>query len=380
MKHSVQTKLIQTGTRQFNQSIINPIFQSAIYEYDGNSYGKLKYSRFNNTPNHITLSRKLALLENAEAAIVTASGMSAISTTLFSILKAGDHILISDGLYGGTYYFVLEDLSRFNVQFDFVNLNEPGTWREKIRPNTRAFYVEGIANPLSGVGDLEEVVRLSRAFGLISVIDNTIPTPYNFKAVEFGFDLSLHSCTKYLNGHSDIVAGAILGSASLVEKISHTLLHFGGTLDPHTCFLLERGLKTFPLRMKYQNESALRIANFLHNHPKVRVVHFPGLESHTGHKLAKNLFSGFSGFMSFELHADLYQTKQFISNLTIPIESVSLGGPETLIIQPAATTHSLVEPVTRMKMGISDTLIRLSVGLEDTNDLIDDISSALEQI
>jgi cystathionine beta-lyase/cystathionine gamma-synthase len=237
--------------------------------------------------------------------------------------------------------------------------------------------VEGIANPLSRIGDLEEVVSLSKDYGLISVIDNTIPTPYNFKAVEFGFDLSLHSCTKYLNGHSDIVAGGILGSAYLIEKISHTLLHFGGTLDPHTCYLLERGLKTFPLRMKYQNESALRIADFLQGHPKVRVVHFPGLECHPDHHLAKKLFSGYSGFMSFELNADLYQTKVFIRNLTIPIESVSLGGPETLIIQPAATTHSLVDPETRRKMGITDTLIRLSVGLEDTDDLIRDISTAL---
>ena len=378
-KH-LETKLIHAGEPDplINGAVSMPVFQSSTFEYTGaTSYHDLKYIRLNNTPNHIALHQKLAALENAEAALVTASGMAAISTTLLSILSSGDHLLAQECLYGGTHDFITKDLETFGISYDFIDGDDPGSWKHKLKPNTKAIYVETMTNPLLQVADLKAVVEFTKAHSLISLIDNTFSSPVNFRPPEWGFDLSLHSCTKYLNGHSDIVAGAVIGRADLIQKITHKLNHLGGSLDPHACFLLHRGLKTLAVRMKYQNESALKIAKFLEENPAIDTVNYPGLESHPMHQRAKELFDGFSGMLSFELKGDIQAADRFIQNTTLPISAPSLGGVESLITRPAITSHSGMSPEDRQALGISDSLIRVSVGIEATEDIIEDFNQAL---
>jgi len=378
-KH-LETKLIHAGEPDplINGAVSMPVFQSSTFEYTGaTGYHDLKYIRLNNTPNHIALHQKLAALENAEAALVTASGMAAISTTLLSILSSGDHLLAQECLYGGTHDFITKDLETFGISYDFIDGDNPDSWKHKLRPDTKVIYVETMTNPLLQVADLKAVVEFAKTHGLISLIDNTFSSPVNFRPPEWGFDLSLHSCTKYLNGHSDIVAGAVIGRADLIEKITHKLNHLGGSLDPHACFLLHRGLKTLAVRMRHQNESALKIAKFLEKHSAIKKVNYPGLESHPRHQRASELFDGFSGMLSFELNDGVQAAERFIQNTTLPISAPSLGGVESLITRPAITSHSGMSPEDRQALGISDALIRLSVGIEATEDLIEDFDQAL---
>lgn len=375
-----ETKLIHSGEPEprINGAVSMPIFQSANFEYAGEaSYHDLKYIRLNNTPNHIVLHQKLAALENADAALVTASGMAAISTSLLTILSSGDHLLAQDTLYGGTHSLITKDLVSYGISYDFIDGDRPETWQEKLKPNTKAIYVESMTNPLLQVADLHSVIQFAKSHDLISLIDNTFPSPYNFRAVDFGFDISLHSCTKYLNGHSDIVGGAVIGSRKLIEKITHKLNHLGGSMDPHTCFLLHRGIKTLAVRMKHQNESTGKIAQFLQLHSKITKVNYPGLESSSGHQRARELFDGFSGMLSFELSGGLEAAEQFMKNTTLPIIAPSLGGVETLLTIPAITSHAGMTREDRQQLGIKDGLIRMSVGIEAAEEIIDDFKQAL---
>ena len=379
-KH-LETKLIHAGEPEplINGAVSMPIFQSSTYQYTGEtSYDDLRYIRLNNTPNHVALHQKLAALENAEAALVTASGMAVISTTLLTILSSGDHFLAQECLYGGTHDFITRDLVALGISFDFIDCDDPDSWKAQLRPNTKAIYVETMTNPLLQVADLNAVVEFARAHSLLSLIDNTFASPVNFRPPEWGFDLSLHSCTKYLNGHSDIVAGAVIGRADLIEKITHKLNHLGGSLDPHACFLLHRGLKTLAVRVKYQNESALKIAQFLEKHPAVQNINYPGLENHPRHQRARDLFDGFSGMLSFELKGGVQAAERFMQNTTLPIIAPSLGGVEMLITRPATTSHSGMSPEDRQALGISDSLIRVSVGIEATEDIVEDFDQALK--
>jgi len=380
---NIETKLIHAGeaSPRIKGAAVLPIFQSATYEYSGEtSYHDVKYIRLNNTPNHLVLHEKLAALENAEAAIVAASGMAAITTTLLTVLKAGDHLLAQRTLYGGTHDFITKDFAGFGIAFDFIDVSDPDSWKGKLRPNTRAIYVETISNPVLEVGDLPRVVEFARENNLASLIDNTFASPVNFRAAEYGFDVSLHSCTKYLNGHSDIVAGACIGRAGLIEKVLHKLNHMGGTLDPHAAFLLHRGMKTLALRVRHQNESAIKIAQFLESHPAIAKVNYPGLENHPGHRIARELFEGFGGMVSFEVRGGLEAAERFIQRTALPIVAPSLGGVETLLTRPASTSHLGMAREAREEIGITDSLVRLSVGIEATGDLIEDFDQALNGV
>jgi cystathionine beta-lyase/cystathionine gamma-synthase len=379
----LDTKLIHAGEPDplIRGAVSLPIFQSSTYEHTGKAgYHDLRYIRLNNTPNHVALHEKLAALEGAEDALVTASGMAAISATLLDILSSGGHLLAQECLYGGTHDFITRDLVHFGISFDFIDGDAPESWKRKLRSNTKAIYVETMANPLLQVADLKAVVEFAETQGIVSLIDNTFASPVNFRPAELGFDLSLHSCTKYLNGHSDIVAGAVIGRAQLIDEIRRTLNHLGGALDPHACFLLHRGIKTLGVRMRYHNESALKIAQFLEDHPEVGAVNYPGLESHPRHQRARELFDGFSGMLSFELKKGIKAAEQFLEHITIPIVAPSLGGVETLITRPAATSHSGMSRGDRLALGITDGLIRLSVGIEATEDLIEDFDQALHAL
>jgi cystathionine beta-lyase/cystathionine gamma-synthase len=376
----IETKLIHAGEPDplICGAVSMPIFQSAMFEYKGEkSYHDLKYIRLNNTPNHTALHEKLAALENGEAGLVTASGMAAISTALLALLSSGDHLLAQDCLYGGTHDFITRDLPSMGVAYDFIEGDDPASWKAKLRPNTRAIYVETMTNPLLQVIDLRGIVSFAAENNLVSMVDNTFASPINFRPPEIGFDLSLHSCTKYLNGHSDIVAGAIIGRAPLLQKITHKLNHLGGTLDPHACFLLHRGMKTLAVRMKHHNESALRIARFLEGHQAVERVNYPGLENHPACQRARDLFDGFGGMLSFEVKGGVEAAERFMEKTTLPVIAPSLGGIETLLTRPAITSHSGMPPQERRRLGISDSLIRMSVGIEATEDLIEDFEQAL---
>ena len=376
----IDTKLIHAGEPNplIQGAVSIPIFQSSTFEYAGQeSYHDLRYIRLNNTPNHVALHEKLAALENGETAVVSASGMAAISTTLLALLSAGDHFLAQDCLYGGTHDLITKDLPAYGISSDFICGKDPEAWKKLLRPNTKAVYVESITNPLMQVADLKAIVEFAREHRLYSIIDNTFTSPINFRPLEHGYDLSIHSCSKYLNGHSDIVAGAVIGPEELISKITHKLNHLGGTLDPHACFLLHRGIKTLALRVRQQNASATEIARFLESRPEVEKVHYPGLVSHPQHNRAGELFDGFGGMLSFELQGDVEQAERFIHNTTIPICAPSLGGVESLITRPVTTSHACLSPEECKQVGISESLIRLSVGLEATADMLSDFDQAL---
>ena len=378
----IETKLIHAGEPEprILGAVSLPIFQTAMFEYAGEeSYHDIRYIRLNNSPNHLALHQKLAALENAEAALVAASGMAVISTALLTVLSAGDHLLAQDCLYGGTHDLLTKDFASFGLEFDFINGDDPDSWRSKLRPNTKAIYVEAMSNPTLQVTDLKAASAFAKEHRLVSMIDNTFASPINFRPAEWGFDVSLHSATKYLNGHSDIVGGACIGRADLIEKITHKLNHLGGSMDPHAAFLLYRGMKTLALRVRYQNESALKIARFLEAHPAIEQVNYPGLESNPQYARARELFDGFSGMLSFEAKGGVDAAERFMQRARLPIVAPSLGGVETLLTRPATTSHSGMSIEDRRRLGITDSLIRVSVGIEATEDIIEDFDQALKK-
>lgn len=380
---SFDTRLVHAGLARprILGAVVTPIFQSAMHEFGGEAaYHDISYLRLSNTPNQRFVAQKIAALEGSEAALVTASGMAAISAALLALLEPGQHLIAQDCLYGGTHDFVREDLARLGIEASFVDGDDPASWERALRPGTRIFYLESLSNPLLEIPDLEAAVAFARAHGLLTLIDNTFPTPFNFRPIEHGIDLVLHSATKYLNGHSDIVAGAIAGRAELVERVRKKLNHLGGSLDPHACFLLERGMKTLAVRMRHHNHSALELARFLDDHPAIRCVNHPGLAQHPQHVRARRLFSGTSGMLSFELEGGLAAAQRLVEHLCIPIAAPSLGGPESLVTFPARTSHAGMSPAEREAMGVSDGLVRVSVGLEDPADLVEDFRQALERV
>ena len=380
---SFETKLIHAGEPKprIDGAINVPIFQSSTYEYAGEgSYHDVRYLRLSNTPNHLALHKKLAALEGAEAALVTSSGMSAITTALLTFLKAGDHLLAHNTLYGGTADFVNNELPRYGIERDLIDATNPSDWESKLKPNTKVIYVETITNPIMDIPELGKIVEFAKTHELISMIDNTFASPVLYCPVVQGFDLSLHSCTKYINGHSDIVAGAVIGSADYLGQVTKKLNHLGGSLDSNACFLLHRGVKTLALRMNKQCENAMLIAPFLENHPQLKKVNYPGLESNSSFERAKEHLCGFGAMLSFEIDGDVDQADQFINHLQYAIKAPSLGGVETLVTRPVTTSHALMDKAERKVAGISDTLIRYSVGIEAADDLIADLQQALEHI
>lgn len=378
-KHErIDTKVVHAGEQRIGDAVVAPIFQSSTFVFrDEAAYDDIKYVRLNNTPNHDILHAKLAALENAEAGLVLGSGMAAISTALLTFLGAGDHILVQDCLYGGTHSLVFHDLPALGIEVDVFDPTSPDEWESKVRPTTRVIYAETLTNPLIQVGELEEIARFAERHGLVSMIDNTFASPVNFRPAEWGYRLSLHSATKYLNGHSDIAAGAVIGDSATVEKVRLKANHLGGMLDPHACFLLNRGIKTLAVRVRQQNETAHRLATFLSTHERVAKVNYPGLEDSDDHQRACRYLDGFGAMLSFELDGDVATAERFMRRLEIPLIAPSLGGVETLVTRPATTSHSGMSPAERAESGVSDSLIRLSVGLESAEDLTSDLSHAL---
>ncbi|HUX06350.1 MAG TPA: PLP-dependent aspartate aminotransferase family protein [Acidobacteriota bacterium] len=380
----IETKLIHSGEPlpHIEGAVVVPIFQSSTYESGGGEarWDDIKYMRLGNTPNHKALQDKLAAIENAEAALVSASGMAAITASLLTCLSCGDHLLVQDNLYGGTFGFVTKDLPQYGVSTDFFDAGDPDSWEAKLKPNTRVIYVETISNPLLKVGALNQVAEFARKHGLVSMIDNTFASPLYFRPIEHGFDISLHSATKYLNGHSDVVAGVVIGSAELVDRIHQKQNRLGGSLDANSCFLMQRGLKTLALRVRQQNENALALAEFLEGHHRIEKVFYPGLPSHPDYERAKKLLEGYGGMVSFVMAAEagIKTVKNVLNKLQLPIKAPSLGGVESLITIPAESSHRGLSAEELERAGIPETLVRVSVGIEAVEDLIEDFRSALE--
>ena len=361
-------------------SAVFPIYQGTVYEVEpGTGYHDLKYIRLNSTPSQRYLHDKLAALEDAEAAVATSSGMAAVTTILLSLMRAGDHLLAGDCLYGGTHDFLTGRAADLGWSFSFVDAGRPETWEAARTDRTKVFLVETITNPLMRVGLLDQVADFGRREGIVTVIDNTFASPVNFRPLQAGFDLVFHSATKYLGGHSDLVAGAVMGGADLTERVRKTINLFGGSLDPHAGFLLARGIKTLALRVQAQNANALALARFLQDRPAVVAVNYPGLTSHPDHAHAEKLLSGFGGMLSLRLHGGEQAAQALLDAVTLPYVAPSLGGVETLITRPVATSHAGMSLEDRERLGITADLIRISAGIEGAQDLIGDFAQALDK-
>jgi len=352
-----------------------PLQPSSAIEYLDD---EVRYPRYFNTLNHQVVVDKMSALEGAEAGLVTSSGMAAIAGILCGLLKHGDHVVLTEGLYGGTYALVTGELERLGVDYDFATAN-PKALEAVVKTKTRMLYVESPSNPLLSVVDLAAVAEFARPRGIITVIDNTFASPILQNPIGLGFDLVMHSGTKYLGGHSDLCCGTVSGPESLIVKIRTYSTNHGGCLNAQACYLLERSLKTLELRVNRQSQNAGLIATALAIRKNIKQVYYPGLVSHPGHEIAARQMQGFGGMLSFELdeHVD---PLAYLRRLELINCAVSLGGVETTICQPVATSHAKMSPGQRQRLGITDGLLRLSVGIEDAEDILDDLLQALGKI
>lgn len=353
---------------------VSPLYMSTSYAFD--DVDVKRYPRYFNTPNQEGLCKKIAALEHAETALIFGSGMAAVSTALLAFLKVGDHVVLQQTLYGGTYNLVTEEFEKYGIAYSFTEGWEPKDFEDKIQKNTKVIYIETPSNPLLTITDIEGVANIAKKHNIVSMIDNTFASPVNQNPIDFGIDVVIHSATKYMGGHSDICAGAVASSKDNMNRIFHLAKNFGGSLSDYTVWLLERSIKTMGLRVKAQNENALAMAKFLENHNDIDAVYYPGLESHKDHKLAKKQMNGFGGMLSFELKPYL-DTSNFQKSLRLIKSSMSLAGVESTVLSPSQTSHALMSPEVRAEQGIKDGLIRFSVGIEEPDDLILDIENAI---
>lgn len=366
---SITTPIVQTSTYAFKDS-------REIEAYTKHGKARFEYGRYGN-PTEQVAQRRLAVMAGAEDCLLFGSGMSAIITSILAFVRSNDHIVITDDAYKKTLEFCNSYLQRFGVDCTVVPFGDYQALEKAIRPNTRFIFSESPTNPYLNIFDLERLYEIAERHHVMTMIDATFSTPYNQRPLEFGVDLELHSCTKYLAGHNDILAGAILGRKELVDQVRKLHKAIGGVIDPHCCYLLLRGLKTFPLRMKAHNETGMALARFLEAHPQVRRVYYPGLESHPHHEIAKRQMKGFSGVVTFDIKGNMAMAKRFLDNLRLCYIAPSLGGVETLITHPATVTYYDCTRTQRYALGITDTLIRVAVGIEDPQDIINDIDQAL---
>ena len=370
------TRCVHAGTMhdEVKKGINSPIYTSTSFEFIDQP--DTIYPRYLNTPNEKAVAEKIASLEDAESALVFSSGMAAISTVLFTFLGKGDHAVFQKGLYGGTSHFLEREFERFGIECTVATSQTAEDMESCIRKNTRVVYIETPSNPLLSITDIQAVADMAKRRGLISIIDNTFASPVNQQPAAMGIDLVVHSATKYMGGHSDILAGAVAGREKLMKEVYQTGLNFGGSLNANTLYLLERSLKTIHVRVERINDNAMELAHFLETHQAVKQVNYPGLPGHMGHKIAAKQMSGFGGMLSFEVKGQ--DGLAFQKRLKLIKPSMSLGGLESICSSPAHTSHRHLGPEGRKAEGISEELIRLSVGIEDVEDLKADLEQALK--
>ncbi|WP_067036804.1 trans-sulfuration enzyme family protein [Allomuricauda sp. CP2A] len=358
------------------KGVVSPLYMSTAYAFD--DVDIKRYPRYFNTPNQEALCKKLAALEHAEAALIFGSGMAAISTALMAFLQAGDHIVLQQTMYGGTYHFAVTQLNRYGIEYSFTNGWQVEDFEKEIQPNTKVIYMETPSNPLLTITDIAGVAQLAQKKGIVSMIDNTFASPINQNPIDNGVDVVLHSATKYMGGHSDISAGVVAASQEHIDIVFQSAICFGGNLSEYTVWLLERSIKTMGIRVKAQSDNALKMAEYLLGNKDVERVYYPGLETHPDHELAKSQMKGFGGMLSFELpNVDI---PMFFKHLKLIKPVMSLAGVESTMLLPVATSHSLMSPEDREKQGIKDYLIRFSLGIEEVEDLIEDIEQAIAKV
>jgi cystathionine beta-lyase/cystathionine gamma-synthase len=385
----LQTKCVHASQELNRTSAINPpIWQTSTFRAESSAHfaalAKVVkpseyYSRYGN-PTHEQVEAVMAALEGGEAAMVTASGMGAISTSVLSLLERGDHVVAQRNLYANTTALLENLLPRWGIECTFVDQTSAERWAEALRLNTKLIYAETPTNPLMRLTDLQAVAALGKTRGITTIVDNTFATPINQRPLQYGVDVVVHSATKYLGGHSDITAGVIIGSPEFIERAWRFHIVMGAALSPFDAWLLLRGLRTLGLRVERHNQNGLMLARFFESHPKIERVNYPGLESHPQHELAREQMNGFTGMMSVELRGGYETAERFISSLKLGSYAASLGGFETLLVHPAAMWGDTLTDAQRRAMEVGDNLVRISVGLEDEGDLIDDFSQALEQV
>jgi methionine-gamma-lyase len=393
MKNTAKTKrwrdatsAIHTGEEKFHvgATVGTSIARTANFTFSGTeemkrwAEGKSSayiYTRYGN-PTLAIAEAKLAALEGAEAAIVTASGMAAISSSLLAVLKAGEEVISTRQTYGGTYRLMRDNFPRFGIVVRHVESDLAGI-EKLVNPRTRVLYIETPTNPTLRLVDLKRAIAFAKEWGLIALIDNTFASPVLQKPIKLGFNIVLHSATKYLAGHSDVIAGAAAGSRALIDRVRHNVINLGGSMDPEAAFLLIRGMKTVELRMKHQSGSAMAVARYLEKHPKVARVHYPGLASHPDHQLAKLQMKGFGAMLAFDLKGGLAAARRFCDRTRVFLLAASLGGVESLVVLPIYTSHYNMSLAELRGAGVEPGTVRVSVGLEDPADLIEDLRQAL---
>ena len=356
-----------------------PLVQSVNYVQDTGTSEGLLYTRYGNTPNADRVQKRLALLEGAEAALVLSSGMGATACAMLALLRPGDHLISSSWIYGGTRKLFTEELIGMGIEVTFVNPLEPRAWRKGLKKNTRVIFLESPVNPTCRVLELSSLQSLAHAQGIALVVDSTFASPVNFRPIEHGVDVVIHSATKYLNGHHDILAGVVCGNEPFIEEVTRKMKVWGQAPDPFACWLLERGLKTLDVRVKRQNESAMRIAEWCSTRSEFAKVHYPGLPNHPDHEIAKSILDGFGGMMAIELKGGGPAMLKFVRKLQVFTYAASLGGVDSLVIEPRYSSHEHLTPEERQRIGIPDGFLRMSIGLENAEDLIADIEQALQQ-
>ncbi|HEY0320427.1 MAG TPA: aminotransferase class I/II-fold pyridoxal phosphate-dependent enzyme [Pyrinomonadaceae bacterium] len=383
----LQTRVLHGATHlNKTHALSAPIWQTTSFVADSpEAYAEIAasshpsefYTRYGN-PTHERVEHTLAALEGGEAALVTGSGMGAITLAVMSLIKSGDHVVAQSDLYAGARALLRDFAPRWQVETTFVDQTKTEEFEAALRPNTRLIYLESPSNPLLRLTDLKAVAKLAKSRGITTVIDNTFATPVNQRPLEHGIDVVIHSATKYLGGHHDLTAGALVSSEAFIKQAWKLGVVFGSVLSPFDAWLLMRGIRTLGVRVERHNQNAMALAQFLESQPKVARVNYPGLESHPQHQLARQQMSGFTGMLSFELQGGAEAAEAFINRLKLPTYTGSLGGVETLIVRPAAMWSHQLTPEQRRSTGISESLFRLSVGLEDERDLIKDFKQALE--
>jgi cystathionine beta-lyase/cystathionine gamma-synthase len=358
-------------------AVVQPLVQSVNHVQPVGTPDGVLYTRYANTPNATTLQRRLALLEGAEASLVLSSGMGATACTMRALLRPGDHLITSAWIYGGTRKLFDHELPAMGVRVTTVDPTATRGWRQAITRETRVIFVESPVNPTTRVLDLRPLAALARETGVALVVDSTFASPVNFRPLEHGADVVIQSATKYLNGHHDILAGVVSGSESVVDEVRQKMMVWGQTPDPFALWLLERGLKTLDVRVTRQNASAQRIAEWATQHPAIARVHYPGLPSHPDHALARDVLDGFGGMLAIELAGGGDATAPMLARLRLITHAPSLGGVDSLVSEPRYTSHAAMTPDARAAIGIPDGFLRFSIGLEDADDLIDDLAQAL---
>jgi len=386
-KRKFSTNAVHAGTQHIEGAVNTPIFQSSTYyltdeRYAGWAAGAqhtLLYSRLSSV-NSAAVVEKICALEGAEDGELFASGMAAISTTLMGLLSQGDHIVASSDVYGGTYGLMTEELPRFGISTTMADMQDPSSYEAAIQENTKMLYIETITNPVLKICDIEKMAEIAKRHELLLVIDNTFASPWGCKPLEMGADLVIHSTTKYLGGHSDIIGGAVVGSKDLIAEMFIKKVHFGGSPDPHNCYLLERGIRTLAVRMPMHCSNAAEIAKRLDAHPMVDKTIHPSLASHPDFELAKRIIPDGTGMIAFIVKGGDEAALKFMRGLNMIFEATSLGGVESLVECPFNSSHMFIPEDVRVAAGLGPGFVRMSIGIEDVEDLWNDISSGLSQL